>query len=134
VLLLAPSLSAAGAANLDAALENLEGALGEGRPGELRPLLPGQSKVYLQLRVIRDAEGYFGAGQVVKVLAAFFERHPARGFECVGEPRMETGETAQLRARLRFSSEEGEPAELTLSLVLTRGPEGWTLRELRESS
>lgn len=134
LLTLAPSPAAAGVAELEDALSGLRRALGAGRAGDLRPLLPETSKVYLQLRVIREAEGYFGAGQVVTVLAAFFERHPAEGFEALGEPRLETADTAHLRGRLRYASEDGPAAELILSLVLTRGPEGWALRELRESS
>lgn len=133
-LLLAPSPSAAGMAELEEALAGLERALGAGRAGDIRTHLPEQSKVYLQLHVIREAEGYFGAGQVIRVLANFFERHPALGFERLGEPRLETGETAHLRGRLRYASDAGTPGELILALVLTRGPEGWTLRELREGS
>ena len=116
------------------ALERLDRALGSGEVGELRAVLPEGSKVYLQLREIREADGYFGAGQVIKVFAAFFEAHPPRGFERLGELRLESGDSAHLRGRVLIGGESEDPAGLILSLVLTRGPEGWTLREVREGS
>jgi hypothetical protein len=123
----------AGEAELEVALERLQHALGSGEAGELRAVLPERSKVYLRLSEIREAEGYFGAGQVVRVFAAFFEQRPPREFETRGKVVMETGDSAHLRGLLRFRDAE-EDEGLPLSLVLTRGPEGWTLREVREGT
>jgi hypothetical protein len=134
LLVLVPARSSvAGEEELGVALDRLQQALASGEASELRALLPERSKVYLQLSEIREAEGYYGAGQVVRVFAAFFERRPPRGFETRGTVRMETGDSAHLRGLLRFRDSEGEGG-LPLSLVLTRGPEGWTLREVREGS
>jgi hypothetical protein len=105
-----------------------------GQADLLRPLLPRSSKVFLQLREIRQARGYFGANQVVKVFSDYFARHHPEGFTLRSIDTDGDQSPILVRGELRLARGDGGHRPLLLTFVLTRGPAGWTIREVREGA
>lgn len=134
---LALSLLGAGSgpSDLSAARSRIVRAMAGGQADYLHPLLPRSSKVFLQLREIREARGYFGANQVVKVFEDFFARNASAGFTLLENGHPEDQTSIQVRGKLRLAhGHNGDQRSLILTFVLTREPEGWTIREVREGS
>ena len=130
---LAASATLAGVPGLGAACGRVVRAFSEGEAQVLRPLLPSDTKIFLELKTLREARGYFGAHQVVRVFDDFFSRHEVVAFEPEEDPEApESSRTVSLTGVLTFRAEGGRPRRTTLSVVLVDDGDGWVLREIRE--
>lgn len=99
----------------------------------LRPILPSNGKVRVDLRRLGPEDGLFGAGQVEALFKDFLSTATVRSFDVV---RLESDgrSSALARARAVLVDREGRPGRVTIHLAFQPEDGRWVLREVKETA
>ena len=136
VLLLGPLAAAAAAGPVEPALwsrlQRIEAAFRAGDAEALRPALPAEAKVRVDLPGITDGPRSYGAGQVEVVLRQVFAARPDHELTFrAKDVKVPSPGTAFARARWARKGAAGEPASTDfLTFTLREAQGGWRIHEI----
>ena len=115
-----------------AAVQSFGRGLTRGDLSLIRPLLPDEGKVQLNLARFGPERGSFSASQVEALLRGFMAQGSVQSFEPTRVEYDPNG-VALASARLEVTDKEGRPASVDLHLTFQPHGSRWVLREIRET-
>jgi hypothetical protein len=115
-----------------AAVESLGRGLTSGDLSLIRPLLPQEGKVQLNLARLGPERGSFSASQVEALLRDFMAQGSVQSFKSTRVEHDPNG-VALASARVELTDKQGRPASVDLHLTFQPDGRQWVLREIRET-
>jgi len=103
-----------------------------GEADRIARLLSPKMKSYVACRMLADADGYYGADQLLLLLRRLFRGRATTGFRVVQAAAQRPDGQAVMQAIWTFRESGAAAADIRLAFTLAREAGAWRLREIRD--